>query len=479
MPPKIATLVFAIGVSGLFRLNRDESVKTSKALWLPALWLAIGASRMPTQWFQAFLSGSAGGPGVASADQLAEGSLVDRLFISFLVFLALGILVARLKPVNALITKNFPLILFFFYCAVSVIWSDYPLVAFKRWIKDLGDLSMVLIVLSDANPAAAIQRLFSRVGFVLVPASVLVIKYFPGIGRGYHPWSWNVFYVGVAGGKNELGMLCLIFGVASVWRIVRIYRGDEGEHRFRRLLAHGVVFAMVCWLLSLANSATSLSCLMMASVLIIVTSFRALDRKPFLAHVLVASMLCVSFSALFLNLGSGLVETLGRDSSLTGRTTVWKLVLGMAGNPIIGTGFESFWLGERLSRMWAIYWWHPNEAHDGYLEVYLTLGWIGVALLFVVLVTGYKNAITSYRHDLITGRFKLACLLMAVAYNFTESAIRVMNPMWFVFLFAVMNASESPVPESPPQHNNQPVALPRSELRMNPVYRTASRRGTI
>jgi exopolysaccharide production protein ExoQ len=478
MPPKIAILVFAIGVFGLFRLDRDPKAKTSKALWLPALWLAIGASRMITQWLQAFGLGSFEG-GAASVDQMADGSPFDRLFVSFLVALALGILFTRSRQVSSLLTKNAPIILFFIYCAVSVIWSDYPLVAFKRWIKDVGDLSMVLIVLTDEDPAAALQRLFSRVGFVLVPASVLLIKYFPAIGRAYHPWSWDVFYVGVAGGKNELGMLCLIFGCASVWRLTRVYRKDEGDRRFRRLLAHGVILAMVCWLLFLANSATSLSCLFMASVLIIATSFRALDRKPFFAHVLVASTLCVSFSALFLNLGTGLVESLGRDSTLTGRRTVWNLVLGMAGNPIVGTGFESFWLGERLRRMWSIYWWRPNEAHNGYLEVYLNLGWIGVALLILVLVVGYRNVIAAYRYDLKTGRFKLACFLMAVAYNFTESAIRVMNPMWFVFLFAVMNASEAQIPESLPQSIDQPIKLPLSKLRVDPVLRATSRRRTI
>ena len=82
--------------------------------------------------------------------------------------------------------------------------------------------------------------------------------------------------------------------------------------------------------------------------------------------------------ALFFDTGGGAVEALGRNSTLTGRTEIWKLVLGMANNPIFGAGYESFWLGERLQKLWHYYWFPINEAHNGYIEIYLNLGWIGV-----------------------------------------------------------------------------------------------------
>ena len=58
---------------------------------------------------------------------------------------------------------------------------------------------------------------------------------------------------------------------------------------------------------------------------------------------------------------------------------------------MVGTGFESFWLGKRLERMWSIYWWHPREAHDGYIEIFLNLGWLGIVMFGIVLVTGYRT----------------------------------------------------------------------------------------
>ena len=76
-----------------------------------------------------------------------------------------------------------PILIFFPYCALSILWADYPLVAFKHWNKGIGDLVMVLVVLTDPEPAAAFKRLLSRLGFVLLPLSILFIKYYPSIGR--------------------------------------------------------------------------------------------------------------------------------------------------------------------------------------------------------------------------------------------------------------------------------------------------------
>jgi len=471
MPANLALFLWIIGLIGLFWLDRDPTAKASKALWIPVAWLTLGASRMPSQWLAAF---GFGGDSKVSPEQLLEGSPTDRLVISGLVVLSLIVLIARRKKVFSVLRSNAPIVLFFLYCAISILWSDFPEVAFKRWTKDVGDLSMILIVLTDQDPYAAVKRFLARTGFVLISASVLVIKYFPAIGRGYHPWSWDVYYVGVSGGgKNELGLLTLIFAIASVWRLVRIYRGDEGESRARRLIAHGAVLGMALWLFSMANSATSWACFSMATVLIVVTSFRRLERKPLVAQLLVLAMLAVSFSALFLDTGGSLVKSMDRDPTLTGRTEVWKDVLAMTGNPMVGTGFESFWLGARLESMWRRYWWHPNEAHNGYLEVYLTLGWIGEFLLAVVLVTGYRNAVKAYRFDPQTGRLKLAYFAVAVAYNFTESAIRIMHPMWIFLLFASVAAPGVGTTETEPPKSDEEIKVIEPEVQMEPVFRSA------
>src|SRR6202035_112417 len=125
---------------------------------------------------------------------------------------------------------------------------DYTDVSFKRWIKAVGDLVMVLIVLTDANPFAAVKRLMARVGFVLIPASVLLIKYYPALGRIYNIWTWEPMFVGVTDHKNTLGMICMVLGLGFVWRFLLAYRERMDPYRTSRLTAYGVLIAMVVWL---------------------------------------------------------------------------------------------------------------------------------------------------------------------------------------------------------------------------------------
>ena len=87
-----------------------------------------------------------------------------------------------------------------------------------------------------------------------------------------------------------------------------------------------------------------------------------------------------------------MLEAAGRDATFTGRTGLWETLLQEPINPLIGVGYASFWLGERLERFWAMYPTSPPiEAHNGYLEVYLNLGLIGVCLLAGVLWRGLRT----------------------------------------------------------------------------------------
>ena len=45
MSQTLANVVFAAGIIGLFLLERGSRSKVSLALWIPVMWVSIGASR--------------------------------------------------------------------------------------------------------------------------------------------------------------------------------------------------------------------------------------------------------------------------------------------------------------------------------------------------------------------------------------------------------------------------------------------------
>jgi len=386
------------------------------------------------------------GPTFDSPEKYLDGSPLDAAIWGFLMVAGLVVLAARQARVAKFVQANGTILLFLVYCALSTLWSDYSFVAFKRWTKEVGDLVVVLIVLTDKEPTAALRRLLASAAFLLLPISVLFIKYYPTLGRSYNLWNWEPMYGGITTNKNELGMICLVYGLGCLWCFLTAYKEKKGRERTRRMIAHGAILIIALWLLVVANSMTSLASFVLAGGLMVVTTLYRVARKPASVQLLLMIAVGCTVSALFLGIGGGALKMMGRNSTLTGRTDIWNIVLSLAGNPFWGTGFESFWLGDRLQSVWRDYGLHIQEAHNGYLEVYLNLGWIGVALLGALIVMAYLNVMRALREKQETSSLMLSFLLAAVLYSFTEAGFRMMSPIWTAFLLVATSVPKGLVP---------------------------------
>ena len=446
MIPLIATMLCVFVIWQLFRLNREADVQTSKALWIPTFWLFISSSRNISSWLQYSGGGS---------DQYLEGSPLDRAVLSAVLALGVIVLLTRARRIGPLLRSNLPIILYFLYCGISVLWSDFPDVAFKRWFRALGDVVMILIVLTDPNWLVAFRRLLTRIGFVIIPLSILFIRYFPQLGRAYTVGG-STTWTGVGTDKNALGMICLVYGLASIFRFLQIYSDKESVRRTRPLIAQGAIVVMTSYLLYEAHSATALACFFLALVPMVLTYRFRWARVPVFVHVMVFGIVAVVCSALFLNIGSGMVEELGRDTTLTGRTNIWHSAFGFVHNPLFGTGFESFWIGPRLRQMEILIDQGVNQAHNGYIEVFLNLGWVGVALLTILLANAYNRVITGLRGTSQIASLWLAYFVVAVTYNLSEAAFKMMHPVWVILLLAAMAARKAPLLEESPSLGHDP-----------------------
>jgi exopolysaccharide production protein ExoQ len=157
-----------------------------------------------------------------------------------------------------------------------------------------------------------------------------------------------------------------------------------------------------------------------------------------------------------------LIQEAGRDSTLTGRTELWDVVLHMDPRPIFGHGFESFWLGDRLKTLQSLWYWKPTQSHNGYIEIYLNLGWVGLLFVAGVIVSSYvklREMLTSssgMTERVLFGRFGMAFLAAFVVYNYTEAGFKSLH---FLFVIFILFATKYPEP----QHSmaqSSPASLP-------------------
>ncbi len=424
MPPIVASFLTLVFVIFLFRWDRRNGPRTSTALWIPFCWLFIATSREVSEWFHLFGIPLPGG-------SLEEGNPVNRLFFITLIILGIRVLSQRAVTLSEIARSNVCLILFLSYCFVSVFWSDYPFVSLKRWIKVVGHPIMALIVLTEPNPQQAFVTLIKRCSFILVPVSVLFIKYFPEWGRHYDAWSGVAAYTGITNNKNMLGLNCLIVGFVLMWHLVGLFRWGPGKRKRQELTICLALFLLNIWLFSKADSKTPLVCLGAGLTMFYLCGRKWINHAMiWLYTITIAALLLVAQQVL--GVYEILLRLLNRKATLTDRSLVWKDLLDMEINPLFGTGFESFWLGERLDHMWSLWAFKPNQAHNGYLETYLNLGIFGLILLVFLLASIFAKGQRTLVHNLDWGRFRLGFLIAVLLYNWTEAAFKTTHPIFFM-----------------------------------------------
>jgi O-antigen ligase len=142
-----------------------------------------------------------------------------------------------------------------------------------------------------------------------------------------------------------------------------------------------------------------------------------------------------------LGLGSEFANAVGR-TSLSGRDEIWHAVLSQQANPLVGAGYESFWLGPRVDRIAAITGQRINESHNGYLEGYLNLGYVGISLLLLFVAVAYWNICKRFKSAPGIATLALAIWTAFIFHNCTEVDFRS-GLMWFVLVLAALAAAES------------------------------------
>jgi O-antigen ligase len=309
-------------------------------------------------------------------------------------------------------------------------------VAFKRWIRGIGGLMMVLIILTESDSKEAIKATFLRCAYVLVPLSVLTIKYYRHIGVQYNRWTGDPFLTGITTDKNALGRLCLISSLFFLWNFFELKTQKRLFVDKKDLIINTIMMMSIAWLLMKSNSATSIGALVIGIFVIAGLGLPFIRQNPerlswfiFLLFVTI-----VIFEYSFNLTEIVVVRGLGRNMTFTYRTFIWRDLISLDSAPLIGVGFGSFWLGDRLRSLAEIGWKTLGEAHNGYLEIYLSLGIIGLGILTAAIVSCYRNIRRKLIYDFENARFQLALLFIILIYNITESAFRESSLIFFVFL---------------------------------------------
>lgn len=430
MPASVAAFLCLGFVAWLLFLGQKGLEGVSRSLWLPTLWVAIIASRPVGCWFS---------DDDASVDPNAylDGSPIDRNVFLLLIFLGIIVLARRRLDWKMVAGMNGWLWLFYGYMTFSVVWSEHPYIASKRLVKDLGNIVMILIIVSEQDPVEATRQVLLRCAYMLIPFSVLVIKYFLEIGRYYNRWTWQAYFCGVTTDKNALGRLAMLSALALLWSVLHRRPAASWRVGIRQAVPDLLVLSICFWLLAVADSATALGCALLGGAVLLATESGWVKRNSRLVPAAAVGIVTLSLVCLFVpGLRGQVTSTLGRSADLTERMDIWDGALKLGTNPLIGEGFGSIWLTRRGRQLLEDL--QAGHGHNGYLETYLNGGIIGLGLLLAALAYGGRRIVKDISAGADAGSLCSTLFVSCFIYNYTEAALNNNSVAGFTLFLSVL-----------------------------------------
>jgi exopolysaccharide production protein ExoQ len=446
--PTLALCVCLIFVAWFLARDVKRRPKLSAAIWIPTILILMLGSRPLSLWV------SSGGSiiyetGKARLDMGndAAGSPLDQGFF----FLVLGgsFLIAQSRGFKwgKLFSTNTAVVLFYLYFAVSILWSGDPLGSFKRLVKDFGLLFVISILFTEYDPFQAMRAVYVRCAAVLLPLSIVLIKYFPNYSRIYDV-NGDIQITGVTTQKNTLGELVLIAMLFLFWDLLETLQADGRVRRKNLPWDRVVLLALGAWVLQMSKSKTALLCLIIGSLLTVRKGWLA--SKPVSRAMLAGALslpFLLFFSRQFASVIAPIVESMGRNMTFTGRADIWDHITLHTVNPLIGSGYWNFWGGPGGFAIGQAMKTTVPNAHDGYLDIYIDGGFLGLTMLFLMLITCGNRIINRLGlKDRFANRytlFRFAVLIVAICYNLSESQFARMSMMWFTTLLMLVENPKS------------------------------------
>jgi exopolysaccharide production protein ExoQ len=410
-------------------VRNEQKSASSRALWVPVLWLLVSSIR-------GFLH-----PGPEDPTYV-EG---HPYTITFVVLVILGglILYRRRSALPALLTENKLILLLYCIMGLSILWSFYPWISFKRWVKTIGSLEMVLIVLTEPDPLASFSFAVRRYFCLTIPPSLVLIFFFPSLGLRVYPGE-GISWVGLFINRNSLARVAMIFCIYFFWDLTR--KGKKGD-----LFLNSIFFGLSLTALIGSGSRTStLGFLLGAGTFGYASYLRRKvgirDVGMTLAYTLVSGIVFLVLAEHLLatsSFASWILDVLGRDVTLTGRTDLWSDLekVGVV-RPFLGHGFGGVWIpgNPALSDFWKVHTWLPMTAHNGYLAVFLETGLLGLITVILAILNTYWKISRSLVMHFDFGRLCMALLLVLIFHNFTETSLcNLSDPLWVMFLFIAVS----------------------------------------
>ena len=373
----------------------------------------------------------------AHVAETSESNLLNQLFWLLMGGLAFAAALPAWRRLQPILVGSFFLVALVALAVASPLWALEPAIAMRRVVQQ----AIVVFAVFVAAGASRSPEHCLRVGYATLGGCLLAYLLSLALPGSF---DWRGDFRGIYGDKNGLGglaVMALLMGACL--------RPTLSSSLGRRL--NLVYLAGWLGIAVLSRSKTSLA--LLAAVPAIVLALHLAARATRLSIGLYLTLGLVSAGALLLFVIAGMGVTPERllgaihvDATFTGRTEIWRFAFAsLAEHWGLGYGYQSFWnAGPHSPNLQAEVEFirYLNQAHNGYLDILLALGAVGLSLAVCALAQAIVNLSRIRLISPVTYWTGWSLLIFVLMHNLTESSLlRGYSPPWIFLLLSIALAS--------------------------------------
>jgi O-antigen ligase len=363
--------------------------------------------------------------------ELGKSNLQSTLGQSAALALTVPFVLLNLRGILPMILRSPLLVAFILFALLSVLWSAYPALTFRRDASLLAPILVGLVAAYRYEPQDVV-RIIGRFCLGLAAVSLVFVVAFPEIGIMHDAYNHELdgAWRGFTPHKSVFGTVLVVGFQIYAWRAL-----FESKRRWLHV-AIAIAMMATCFL---ARSSTGFIAMSFSLLLLTILAIRRSElRIRFLPELAFWGLLLIALLILPFMLTS-LVHLLGKDISLTGRIPLWQSLMPfISDRPWFGYGYGTFWVAgsPQMVLVQRLNPWNPPDAHNAYIGVALELGIPGAMLATGVLLSVIVRA---YRTSRSTGlgwpAFLFAFAFVYAITNMVETPLLSMGS-FFTFMLA-------------------------------------------
>jgi exopolysaccharide production protein ExoQ len=329
----------------------------------------------------------------------------------------------------------------------SVLWSDVPDATLRAAVQLIVVTGVAVLMARRVPPRGLVSSLMCA----LLVATAANLAF--GTQRGTGDLGGGEGFAGLFQSKNVLGMVGAMLLLSSLAVLV-----DGGQRAVLRALAlPGLLLGPAAMLMAKSGTSNATAALSVCVLLLVAGLGRASSRwrGVFAAVAAVLAVLAGCYLAVFGDeLRAALLDTLGKDATLTGRTYLWQRAGDLINkDPILGVGYHAFWVqgsmeAEGLWRYGHIQSRAGFHFHNLYYQIAVELGLVGLLpFVLVMLLTCRAAAAWAFRQPDGPSAFFVAFCAFIVARSYVEVDVA------YAFQFGTVVMAAAWVYAAPPRRS--------------------------